>query len=290
MSIYNIDGDSLNSAFSSESQLSVAYDINGNQVWSAEPPVPSNLKVMSYNVGGWYIGSGTNVPSYLDATYYALQNRMLADNDPDILCLQEYWTNFSPTRTAVSMLQQYFPYIHEQNGNSTYFGRCICSKYPITNYTTHTFASDPNRYYDSCTITIGGEEITVITTHFATNRVDRTLQIAELLDYVSTLDKFIAGGDFNTYHCLDSSGADYIGVIQPKLSAGYNIANCYGNQSTFKVTYSELPDNDTNNRMLDNIITSSDLAITSASVDTTKLTDGINERVDHMPLFAGLTL
>lgn len=287
MSIYDKDASPLLLTYNKGgTAIETAYDIDGSVVYTRTPPL--GIKVMSYNVGGWYIGSGTNVPSDLDATYYELQNGMLADNDPDILCLQEYWANFSPTRTAESMLSQYFPYIQTRNGLTSYYGRAICSKYPITNYTTHSFVSDPTRYFDSCTITIDGEEYTVVTTHFALNLADRELQIAEILDFVSTLDKFIVCGDFNTADCLTSSGADYIGVIQPILSAGYNIANCYGNQSTFKVTYSELPNNDTHNLVLENIITSSDLAIRSVSVDTTKLTDGINEKVDHMPLIANL--
>lgn len=287
MSIYDKDASSLLLAYNKGgTAIETAYDIDGSVVYTRTPPL--GIKVMSYNVGGWYIGSGTNVPSDLDATYYALQNGMLADNDPDILCLQEYWTNFSPTRTAESMLSQYFPYIQTRNGLTSYFGRAICSKYPITNYTTHSFASESQRYYDSCTITINNVEYTVVTTHFGLTLANRELQITELLNYLSTLDKFIVCGDFNTNDCFNTSGEDYTNIISPILSADYNIANCYGNQSTFKVTYSELPNNDTHNLVLDNIITSSDLAIRSVSVDTTKLTDGINEKVDHMPLIANL--
>ena len=285
MSIYDKDASSLLLAYDKDgSVIDSAYDIDGSVVYTRTPPL--GIKIMSYNVGGWYIGSGSNVPSNMDTTYYNLQNGMLADNDPDILCLQEYWTNFSSTRKAQSLLEQYFPYIQTQNGYSSYFGRAICSKYPITNYTTHTYSNESDRYYDSCTITINDQEYTVVTTHLGLNISNRSQQISELLSFLSNLNKFIVCGDFNTIDCLSSLGADYTVVIRPILNANYNIANCYRDQSTFKVTYSELPNNDTNNLVLDNIITSSDLIIRSVSVDTTKLTDGINEKVDHMPLIA----
>lgn len=287
MSIYDKDGTGLITAYDiSGATINKGYDVNGNIVFD---PVPLGIKVMSYNVGGWYIGSGANVPSNMDAQYYALQNGMLSNDDPDILCLQEYWNTFSQAgRTAVSMLSNYFPYIEARNGNSTYFGRAICSKYPITNYVQHSFANESDRYYDSCTVTINGVDYTVITTHFGLTLAKRTAQISELLSFISSLDNIILCGDFNTVDCLDLSGDDYISIVKPIINSGYNVANCSGGVSTFYVTYSERPNNTDNDLVLDNIVTSPNLRIRSVSVDTTKLTDGINAKVDHMPIIATL--
>ena len=287
MGIYDKDGVSLLNAYNKNGEtLDVGYDKVGNVIYTRTPPL--GIKIMTYNCGGWYIGSGTNIPSNLDAEYYNLQNGMIANNDPDILCLQEYWTNMSPTRTAQSMLGQYFQYIEARNGASSYFGRAICSKYPITNYQTHSYTSDSNRYYDSCTIAIDGTSYTVVTTHLGLQIADRRSQIAELLTFLESLDNFIVCGDFNTISCLTAAGEDYVNIITPIKDEGYNIANCYGDQSTFLVTYSERPNNTTHDLVLDNIIVPNDIMIRSVNVDTTTLTDGINEKVDHMPLIISI--
>lgn len=284
--IYAKSGTPLSASYGVNSQaLTAAYGMSGDKVF----PESIRLKVMTYNVGGWYDGSGTNVPSDKDAVYYALQNGMIESNNPDILCLQEYWNTFSKAgRTALSLLQQYFPYIQAQNGNSQYFGRCVCSKYPISNYTVRTYANDSNRYYDSCTITVNGVSITVTNTHTAVESQDkRDPEVAQLVAYLQTQPMFIAFGDYNTAITTDDKTAEaWIKNIKPYLDAGFHVANC---DDEFYYTSSAYPDTDWNG-CLDNIITSSNITILSAEVDETKRHDSLSERIDHMPFIANLII
>lgn len=289
MAIYNRNGEVLTSAYNNSGiAIQTAYDIDGNAVLTV------GLKIMQYNVGSWYDGSHDNVPSAKDTEYYNLQNGMIQADDPDILCLEEYTKEFSKTgRTAKSILEQYFPYIHEQGGDSATVttGRCIASKYPISNYTTHQYSTSGSpRYYDSCTITIGKMPITVVVTHLnynADNNTARIGQLTELISYLQTQTRFICCGDFNMIDCKSTSGADYIAMMIPLLNAGFHCANCSDNG--FLVTYSDEPTG-TWTGCLDNIVTSSNITITDAYVDETKLTDGISDRTDHMPLIAELQL
>lgn len=281
--IYDLNGSTLSSAFDKSGNASAsAYDITGDQVFA------TIIKVMTYNVGGWYCGSGTNVPSAQDAEYYALQNGMLSEHsDVDVLCLQEYMTNFSELpRTADSVLSPYFTYRNcRQSG--TYFGRGICSKTEITGYTTNAYTAESSRYYDKAYVELGGKQIAIFTTHLGLTLANRQSEIAELITALQNEEYFIACGDFNMLDCKSVSGEDYTAIIEPILNAGFNSANCtdYG----FLETYSDQPTG-TYTGCLDNIVTSSNIDILSASVDTTKLTDNLTEKADHMPLIAELQI
>lgn len=288
MSIYNLSGSALYKCYDLQPQeKQTAYDLTGNVVFS-EPS--SGIVVMEYNVGEWYIGDGHIVPAEKDEEYYALQNGMIASANPDIMLICENRQNFSEAgRTTLSMLSQYFPYIQQQ-GNSGYMSRAICSKYPFTNYTTHNFGDGESNYYDSCTMTIDGKTVTVIVTHLkysGGSQATKLAQFATLMNYLATLDSFICGGDFNQLSCKDSSGSDYTDMIVPMLQAGYNVANC--GDLGFFITYSNMPV-DSWDGCLDNIVTSSDISIVSAHSDNTKLTDNIQDKCDHMPLVAVIEL
>lgn len=275
----DLNGNVIGSVFDlSGRQLTAAYDFYGNPIYSGSV----TLKIMTYNVGQWYYGSGTNVPADKDADYYALQNGMIQQINPDILCIQEYWKQFSKLpRTAISMLQQYFPFIHEQGGNNGYFGRCICSKYPITDYTVRSYSNDSNRYYDSCTVTANGIPITITNTHTDVNSQDkRDGEITELISYLQTQSRFIACGDYNTTISSDDKTTQaWIKNIKPYIDAGFSLANC---NEEFYYTCSDYPDGNWYG-CLDNVIVPSNAEILSAYVDETKRTDNLPERIDHMP-------
>ena len=285
--IYGINGNQLSSVYdASGNALQSAFDVEGNEVFSGDRP---SIKVMSYNVGQWYYGGGDNVPADKDAAYYELQNGMIQNADADIACFCEYWDIFSKTgRTAQSMLSQYYPYIETMGGSNGYFGRAICSKYPITNYVHHSFSNESSRYYDSATIMIDDIPITVVVTHLNVNdRTKRSAQIAELITFLQTQERFIACGDYNMLDCKSVSGEDYAAIMQPIINAGFHSANC--TNFGFLETYSDQPTG-TYTGCLDNIVTSSNITITDAYVDETKLSDNLTERTDHMPLIATLTI
>ena len=290
MAIYNISGNVLRLAYSADKVgINKAYNVSGDEIFSEEPIL---LKVMTYNVGQWYVGGGDNVPADKDSAYYALQNSMIQNADADILFINEYWKVFSKTgRTAKSMLEQYFPYIHEQGGDSGYYGRAICSKYPISNYVTHNFTNvGTSYYYDSADISVNGKSIKVVVLHLMTNpESDRYTQAQQLLAYLKTLDTFIAAGDYNTgispnYGTDNTESTAYAHYVKLFTDEGFHSAN-YA-ESGFMVTCNDGVDGAGIDWDIDNIITSADIIINSAYVDDTKLTDGIHDKTDHMPLIA----
>ena len=283
MSVYNKSGNAIQTVYDVDGiGVSNCYDINGIPLL-----VPLSVKVMTYNVGGWYCGTGTNVPANKKEDMYALQTGMIEDNDPDILIIQEYLADFSADGTsALTMLQGLFPYVHTKT-SGTYYGRAICSKYPITDYTEHYYTNDSNRYYDSCTITINGIPITVLDTHLATTTEGRGAQITQLINYLSGLNRFVCGGDYNTPYV--ESGFDFDNSeLQPFFTAGINLANC--STLGYFITNSNNPTSPTNWKgCIDNICSSQNMIPVSAYVDESKLTaygDGLIERVDHMPFIA----
>lgn len=285
MGIFACDGQQIYLAYDADGEaLTTAYDVDGETVFSQS----HIIKVMEYNVGEWYIGNGSIVPAEKDTEYYNLQNGMIQAADPDIMLICENRQTFSEAgRTTLSMLSQYFEYIHQQ-GDSGYMSRAVCSKYPISNYQTHSFSDGTSNYYDSCTITIDGKAITVVVTHLNYNSGSQTTRLAQtstLLSFLATLDTFICGGDWNLLDCKSTSGSDYADVIDPILQAGFHSANC--TDFGFLETYSNQPGGSWTG-CLDDIVTSGDIQIAGASVDTTKLTDNINDTVDHMPLTASL--
>ena len=285
--IYGKNGDALTSAYNaSGDSIENAYDVGGEVVFTAQSQI---LKVMTYNVGGWYLGRGGNVPSAEKALFYDLQTGMIENNDPDVLVIQEYLANFSDDGTsALTMLQGLFPYVHAKV-SGTYFGRTICSKYPITNYVERTYTQESSRYFDSCTITVNGVPITFVNTHLGLTQANRNPEIDQLITYLSTLDKFILCGDFNTemiYETAGVSNQQYIDNVKPFIDAGFNSANF----ADFGFMMTCINWTNGNHLCLDNIYTSSDIAVSDAFVDETKLSELTEDKVDHMPLIATLTI
>jgi len=281
--IYTKDGKTTQNAYDAEGQLlNVAYSKDGAKVYPA-------LKVMSYNVGQWYVGGGDNVPAAKDAEYYALQNGMLLRDDPDILCIQEYWKVFSKSgRTAKSMLEQYFPYIHEQGGDSGYFGRCVCSKYPITDYTVRLYKGESDRYFDSFTVTVHGTPITVVNTHLGLTQTARDAEIAELIAFLKAQTRFLCCGDFNTVIVYDDPASaaptsqEYIDNVKPFIDEGFHSANF----TEFGFLCTQVKNGGARKLCLDTVYTSANIEITDAYTDTTKLYDGLTDEVDHLPILA----
>jgi Metal-dependent hydrolase len=294
MAVYDINGNALSQIYGIDgSPLLKAYAVDGTEIFPDEPPEPIQLRVMTYNVGGWYIGSGTNVPSNLDAAFYALQNGMLSTQDADILCIQEYWNNFSSSRTALSLLSPHFQYIHAENGNSQYYGHAICSKYPIKSYTQHIFTGDAQgRYYDEAVITIGAVDVHVFVTHLHPSDVSQKIaQATELFNYVKNLtEPFIICGDFNStlYDPMSSTNEAIYGQF---LNDGCTLAN----DGAFGIlpTACNSADWMSDKFAIDNIICSDGITITDVWTDLTKTTDAdvlAAGKIDHIPLIAEVEL
>ena len=287
MAIYDIEGAELATAYDIEgTELTDAYDIDGEQVLG-----DIELRVCQYNCGQWYTGGHDNVPAQYDEVYYALQSGMITNIDADILMLEEYTAQFSKAgRTALSWLGELYPYYHEQtNGTTTTVTqRALYSKYPITNYQTHAFSDGSGYYFDTCTITVQGIPITIACTHLHwSNRSYRAAEAAAILSGIQSAEYAIVGGDFNTEDYTSTESLDYTQVIAQFVDAGYSIAN--GGDFGFLVTFSNKPEGSDDKR-LDNIIVTPNITLDTVTVDTTKITDGLNDKIDHMPLYADITV
>ena len=259
--------------------INALYDMDGNPV---TPLSKKPLRIMTYNVGGWYDGTGQNVPSAKDPAYYQLQYGTIADANPDILFINEYWDQFSKTgRTALSILSDFFPYIEAHHGTETVLGRCVCSKFPLSNYTERLFnAGEPDaRFYDTVEANIDGRTVTLCMTFFWWNDTDiRKAEAEILIPFLQSLDTpFICAGDINTGRAVDLTN-----VIQPMVNAGFIVTNraTFGSYVTYMDTIGS-----GGYGSVDNIIFSPDFTVEKIWVDKRKLTDGITtETVDHMPL------
>lgn len=300
MAVYNKQGQPLSIVYGKNGlPLSAVYNKSGNKIF---PDAPTTIKVMTYNVGQWYLGNHDNVPANLDQAYYDLQNGMIARNNPDILLLEEYTKQFSKTgRTAISMLSQYFPYIHEQGGDnptsSIGNGRCICSKYPITNYVVGNFNDGSGLYADRCEITVGDMVINVFVTHLNWGTGDdndrkRQQEIATIISTAQGMENVIVGGDFNnTFWGNDTEArreTKYNMYVKPFIDAGFETAN-YGEWGYLVTCIDGTEESGPENiYLLDDIFVRGNMTIENAYVDTTKMTDSIVEKIDHMPLIAVL--
>lgn len=288
MAIYDKNGNICSRAYDVQGdEIANAYDVEGTHIWTRSP---ITLKVMTYNVGGWYIGDGTNVPANKDTQYYNLQNAIIGAQDADILCIEEYWTNFSSNRTAQSLLSQYYPYIEEHNGNDMYFGRAICSKYPIVNYTPHVYDGDASgRYYDMATINVGGILLDVIVTHLTYGSDAQIAQATELFDYSQTLEnQFIICGDFNSTIRNPFSERN-AAIYNQFLNAGDTLAN--GTEFGILPTACNSDDWENDKFAIDQIIASPTITIDNVWTDLTKTTDQIQDgKIDHIPLIAEVTI
>lgn len=290
MPVYNISGESLTSIFDKGGiRVSSVYDIEGNPLLGTR-----RLKVATYNVGQWYVGNHDNVPADKDAEYYQLQNEIISNLDADILLLEEYVDQFSKTgRTAYSLLNQYYPYIEARGGESvtTVDGRCICSKYPISNYTVRVYSTG-GKYYDSCNVTVNGFVFTVFVTHahWSTSSPDndRISQMQELAQVSSQYQNVIIGGDFNTGISVNNTPEQLAQriewYVQPLLDIGYHTAN-YSTDGILTTCY-DGTDTTATSWAIDTIFTSNNLPLIDVYVETTKLTDGILDKIDHMPIAA----
>ena len=281
--IYDIDGNELPIVYDIDgNELSVAYDIDGSEIWTQTQEEP-DFVFMTYNTGGWYTGVGYVPPADDEAKYIALQTSIMDSAQADIACFNEYrYTMGESGASASTFLGQYFTHLHAENGSSSYNGRAIASNYPQSDYTVNTLTGE-TRYYDSCTVTVDNVPITVIVTHLHPTSVQtRQTEFAELMDLLETLDSFILCGDLNTEFSMDKNGADYQGIIKPLLDAGYKCANCgnFGFKKTYFGSSKEL--------CLDHIVVSPNLKIVSVRTENTKLTDDIDDTVDHIPLIAGI--
>lgn len=280
MSVYSKDGTEVNAVYDLSRQIIRAYDIDGNIVYRL-----SNLRVCTYNVGGWYIGSGTNVPVDYKTEYVNLQQSILDAVNADIVGFQEYWDTFcADGTTADSVIGSYFTQQEKTNATTKWNGHVIASNgYTLQDYESIRFeayySNAPS--YERCYITVEGKNVCIINTHLSTAAGgQKEPQSQEIFDAVADEDYFIVLGDFNT------EVSDYDAIVKKFVQAGYHSANLNGTEHYLNTYYNASGVG----KPTDQIITSANITIDNVEVNTIKLNDLLTDKIDHIPLIADLSI
>lgn len=318
MSIYNISGAALSGCYDVDGNaLNAAYDKNGNQIFSGGSDTPLTLKVMTYNVGQWYIGNGTIMSASLDANFFQLQYGTFQRNDVDICGIEEYTAKFSEKpRQASDVITPFFGYtsLRDAFTSNMYYGHGFAAKYPLSNAVENAYSVGTNYYYKA-DVNVGGKTIVLVVTHLSTNTTQRLTQIEELLSFLEAQYApngssgakvpVICLGDFNmdlpsypdekelyyasNFGMVNQAGFDGSAEVIPK-----DISTYEGHFTRFYSTMAAT------GLGLDNILFSPNIDFISAYVDTAKQTYSdqsifINPatgdpKPDHMPLIATLQI
>ena len=186
--VYSLDG-SIASIINNKSgqNIEIAYDIDGIVVYNA-----NMLKIMTYNVGQWYTGTSSRVPTNKKSAYYALQYGTFEDNPVDILFLQEYLNSWceDDSSAQTDFIEPFFDY-QEVTSPTGYVGHSICAKeYVINNYISHSFTPVVGPYpsFETAQITFDGKTINIINTHNNYEISPQIDNVTDLLEAVSEME------------------------------------------------------------------------------------------------------
>ena len=254
-------------------------------------PVPDELKLtlMSYNCGGYYLGSGTNVPTEYMPQFEQILRTIVSKNNCDVMCIQEHHHNFSGDVTAESILSDYYDSFFENGGNTQYGGRLTATRKAVSSNSYWSFSEQGGQ--GNCleiVINVAGKDVHILSVHLDWQDQSRQeLQAQELIQWASDKEYFVICGDLNSV-CRGTQDLDYITVIKPFLDAGYNSANC--SKFGFIPTFYKVGDNG-DRSSLDQIITSSNIAIRRVWTDKTKYGNSdVGGSIDHLPLCAEIVI
>lgn len=241
--------------------------------------------IMSYNVGGWYDGSGGRVPDADYQRFLDLQTSIIDRYKPDVLCVQEYADNVSTTKPA-SFLKERYHFVETARGGTNYDGKAICTNRQIIDSTNIAFTTIDgcNRNYQKVYVYMNGRKVCVISAHLAMTDSVAVENATELLNAVANEDYFIICMDANV-DCNDSTTDLYLNTLKRFTDLGYKLCNGgeFGVFNTYAdIRYASTP------QAIDNIITSAKINIKSVVMDTQK--EGLAEGSDHYPLVAYLEI
>ena len=288
MSIYDINGNAMDSAYSKSGQsLDAAFNIDGEQVF----PDSVTLKVMTYNVQ-WFT---------LLNSQQTMQAAIINGNNADVIGFQEMSKNGTIPTVGNNVLTAYST--KKLSNHKNYLG--MASKLPLSNYVISDFSNqDPQdasqyneiRAYMVADISAGGKVIKWINTHLCL--LTQSIKWLQMSEIKALADGFVAEGypviitgDFNSY-ALSVEDDDYINMYKPFVDDGYNLANC-DDITGFTKTWTDSTSATSLSEMTwatDCIIVSSDVSIDSVVFDTTKFSYLDGNPIDHIPIIATLTI
>ena len=285
MAVYDKDGNALTNIYDKDgNSLQNAYDANGNLVFSN---ADYDLSVMSFNVQ-WF--------KNINADANHIVKDAIARFNPDIIGFQEWEESY-----GMGTIDGLAPDVYLENngydvivGNGTTISNknAIASKYQLLDASETAFRQGYKFGYNKAYITYYGKQIAVYSTHLYWTTDGTSIRVSECEDLLADAeneDYVIIAGDFNTLatSVSDAEYADAIGLFE---DAGYHVANGVVMPLTRTWYDGTTAESSTKSYPTDNIITSGNIGIERVVVDTTKLTAGLNQAIDHLPIMAYLTI
>lgn len=231
----------------------------------------TSIRVATWNIGHFSGGKNPNT-KIADSQYQkaaAAFTKYIEDLDADLLTLNEYSYNFTPSNAAKPALFGGFTGSEFEGPQSRYSCNALYSNLTVKNLDDHAFVCNQSAkiehtnliaasdyYYVSGEITLGGETVTVVTAHLAfdlTKNPDTVNlnQIYELIDTFADHERVILMGDWNARFF------SYFSIFE---DAGYTL----GNTDSSKYTCGS--------SSLDNIMVKG-LKVSDFTVHTTGLSD-----------------
>ncbi len=237
----------------------IPTDIYFSRIFLERKYVPADtLKVATYNVGGYHYGTGYGIPADEYDEKLIGWRRVIADLEADVLGMQEYDTRMDEANTIWSndALWSHFYGNEVVTGSQT----ALKSK-PIMSYYTIGQLST-GRYY--CTGYIAG--IFIISVHLSVGAANASVRLGEaqeIIDIVSSHDKYIIMGDFNPEIGEEDT------LYKKFTDAGMKLCNCgfFGKYYTWSSNRADFDDYEHPTGQLwyvDNIIVSNNIDILNA--------------------------
>lgn len=229
--------------------------------------VSSKIKVMSYNVGLYTLGVNRDWTDADDASITRMR-QILSEQNCDVLGI----TEARPTIKSSTDKAQIYDYLYPDSFESTSLGGSgIFSRFAISNYNTAQFST--GRTYRYATLNVNGTEVFFLLLHLSPDWTGyREQEVTETIALMNNHEYFIACGDFNAGNDTGGGLSEY----EQYIEEGFHLAS--GGYLGGLSTYS-------NNRYLDNIITSDNIIMCNSYVPTVD-----NNPSDHLPIIAELQL
>ena len=247
----------------------LANDVREKEGWNFT--TSSVFSVMSYNIGGWYNGSGTSIPADKQDIYEPLNKSILRRYAPDVIMLQEFRDYVvGSNRPYTYMLGGYT--VYKDKGDTSYMGKAIASRYTMEGVESVIYRSDSERNYTKGYLYVNGRRVLFVNTHLALTEQAASAQIDELLALAANEEYVVIGMDSN----LDIKKPSAKAIMDKFSTAGMRYLN------TDKTTY---PIDD---EVIDNIIVTNNIALKSLIVDTKK--ESLGADADHYPIIAYLEI
>lgn len=161
-------------------QLAVIAGLNPKKTFSISK-TRQTLRILTWNISSWSETSKNYQPNSGSLPKMIM---VIKDQDPDIICLQEFWDkrgDFSNVKVFNAIGYPYSYFIHSTLGDLVYeSGVAILSKYPIADTARFTYGvksdfAEPLIYAD---IQFNEQKVRVFTTHLESVRFDNEQYVA----------------------------------------------------------------------------------------------------------------